>query len=228
MIKPRSYSCGIQSQNTCPRCNGRKVSVCRSSMGAAVGDHAIKGQAMPRSRNRRCPLLALSGHRRRLGKCPLLGVKRTSATHTLMSASDPKRTSKAKQGIAPDSNLETGIASWGRPAHCSRAVDPARARYQLPIGPRARTIERKKKAVRGTNSPSLRRKRPNGLRRHWIISATVTSRLSLFSSISNPSAANDTPFQFICSQIATIPDPGLHVDRKRERSVSILRNPRFV
>ena len=32
-----------------------------------------------------------------------------------MSASDPKRTSKVKQPIAPDSNLETGIASWGRP-----------------------------------------------------------------------------------------------------------------
>jgi hypothetical protein len=32
-----------------------------------------------------------------------------------MSAFDPKRTSKAKQRIAPDPNLGTGTASWGRP-----------------------------------------------------------------------------------------------------------------
>jgi hypothetical protein len=31
-----------------------------------------------------------------------------------MSAFDPKRTSKVKQGIAPDPNLGIGIASWGR------------------------------------------------------------------------------------------------------------------
>jgi len=39
-----------------------------------------------------CPLLALSGHLDRLRKCPLLGVKRTFLTCSLMSAFDPKRT----------------------------------------------------------------------------------------------------------------------------------------
>ncbi len=38
------------------------------------------------------PLLALSGHNWRLGKCPFSGVKRTSLTHAEMSAFDPKRT----------------------------------------------------------------------------------------------------------------------------------------
>jgi len=33
----------------------------------------------------------------------------------LMSAFDPKRTFKARHEPAPDSNLETGIALWGRP-----------------------------------------------------------------------------------------------------------------
>jgi hypothetical protein len=36
-----------------------------------------------------CPLLALSGHGHRLGKCPLLGVKRTSVRQVQMSAFDP-------------------------------------------------------------------------------------------------------------------------------------------
>jgi hypothetical protein len=80
--------------------------------------------------------------------CPLSGVKRTSPTHTQMSAFDPKRTSSVftrisasrsrhdlassiRSGLrcvpaspdtgkrAPNSNLETGIASWGRPEDLS-------------------------------------------------------------------------------------------------------------
>jgi len=39
-----------------------------------------------------CPLLALSGHARRLRKCPLSEVKRTFLMRALMSAFDPKRT----------------------------------------------------------------------------------------------------------------------------------------
>ena len=87
-----------------------------------------------------CPLLALSGHFMSLGECPLLGVKRTCLTQAQMSASDPKRTlslvsrlsptgsgndlaaslytglrsasaSSDADQCAPDSDLETGIAS---------------------------------------------------------------------------------------------------------------------
>jgi hypothetical protein len=39
-----------------------------------------------------CPLLAQSRHPKVAHPCPLLGVKRTSPEHTLMSAYDPKRT----------------------------------------------------------------------------------------------------------------------------------------
>jgi hypothetical protein len=39
-----------------------------------------------------CLLLALSGHYRSAKRCPLLGVKRTSAGANPMSAFDPKRT----------------------------------------------------------------------------------------------------------------------------------------
>ena len=38
-------------------------------------------------------VLALSGHGNGATQCPLLGVKRTSPEHPLMSAFDPKRTS---------------------------------------------------------------------------------------------------------------------------------------
>ena len=38
-------------------------------------------------------LLAQSGHHDRVEPCPLLGVKRTSRFHVVMSAFDPKRTS---------------------------------------------------------------------------------------------------------------------------------------
>jgi hypothetical protein len=69
----------------------------------------------------RCTLLALSGRHPRLVACPLSGVKRTSESHALMSAFDPKRTSKVGHETAPDSNFETGIASWGRALHLSRA-----------------------------------------------------------------------------------------------------------
>jgi hypothetical protein len=48
-------------------------------------------QRLPRSLPE-CPLLALSGHERRLGECPLSGVKRTSVNPSQMSAFDPKRT----------------------------------------------------------------------------------------------------------------------------------------
>jgi hypothetical protein len=40
----------------------------------------------------RCLLLAQSGHGDHAQRCPLLGVKRTSAEHAGMSAFDPKRT----------------------------------------------------------------------------------------------------------------------------------------
>ncbi len=46
-----------------------------------------------------CPLLALSRHRRRLGKCPLSGVKRTSPTEPQMSAYDPKRTRQRRYSL---------------------------------------------------------------------------------------------------------------------------------
>jgi hypothetical protein len=45
---------------------------------------------------RRCPLLALSGHQLVHCTCPLLGVKRTWGLHCGMSASDPKGTSPTK------------------------------------------------------------------------------------------------------------------------------------
>src|SRR5262249_55307721 len=44
---------------------------------------------------RKCPLLAQSGHSVTEFQCPLLGVKRTSRGHAPMSAFDPKRTSSA-------------------------------------------------------------------------------------------------------------------------------------
>ena len=46
------------------------------------------------------PLLALSGHRRAYGECPLSGVKRTSYGLVAMSVNDPKRTS-ARPSIIP-------------------------------------------------------------------------------------------------------------------------------
>ncbi len=64
-----------------------------------------------------CPLLALSRHRRRLGKCPLSGVKRTSVVRAQMSAFDPKRTSvQSRRSSAPvRSNVEVvGMITIGR------------------------------------------------------------------------------------------------------------------
>ena len=95
-----------------------------------------------RRRHPRIKVVFTSG--RPLGECPLPGVKRTSATHTPMSAFDPKRTLSRLNQISPastndclvtsicsglrcssasrnavkgmrDSSLENGTASWDRP-----------------------------------------------------------------------------------------------------------------
>jgi hypothetical protein len=71
--------------------------------------------------NLRCPLLALSGHRRGLGECLLSGVKRTSLTHPLMSAFDPKRTSSLLKRISPlafKDDLAASIGPGIRSAPC--------------------------------------------------------------------------------------------------------------
>ena len=54
------------------------------------------------------PLLAQSGHPYTLCQCPLLGVKRTSRGHALISAFDPKRTLGSRQG----SQIAGAPARW--------------------------------------------------------------------------------------------------------------------
>jgi hypothetical protein len=51
--------------------------------------------------------LAHSGRHDRAERCPLLGVKRTSAGHSEMSAYDPKRTLASPQGTVPRHLLRT-------------------------------------------------------------------------------------------------------------------------
>jgi hypothetical protein len=48
-----------------------------------------------------------------------------------MSASDPKRTSKTRPETAPDPNLETGVASWGRSMIRSHATEWTRLKRDL-------------------------------------------------------------------------------------------------
>ena len=65
----------------------------------------------------RCPLLAQSGHLDTFNQCQLLGVKRTSDGHALMSAYDPKRTLNASFGFRRHS---TDLRIVGSHSHLSR------------------------------------------------------------------------------------------------------------
>ena len=65
----------------------RSVNEPRSSGSLRISDMTLMGL---------CPLLAQSGHRHGGEECPLSGVKRTSEFYGVMSACDPKRTSRSR------------------------------------------------------------------------------------------------------------------------------------
>jgi len=64
---------------------GRRLSLRSLLRSASGGANQI-------SEKPRCRLLALNGHARRIHRCPLSGVNRTSRLQGVMSAFDPKRT----------------------------------------------------------------------------------------------------------------------------------------
>jgi len=73
---------GADEEGTLARLNAHR----REFLEPKIADH--RGRIVKRTG----ALLAQSGHAGRDNECPLLGVKRTSVSHSAMSAFDPKRT----------------------------------------------------------------------------------------------------------------------------------------
>jgi hypothetical protein len=71
------------------------------------------------------PVVALSGHRTVVHECPLLGVKRTSLFHSVMSAFDPKRTSALLPHLPYPTVRFTCVAAFHRAAMDSMKLAPS-------------------------------------------------------------------------------------------------------